>query len=205
MLKNFWNLLRNKGDVVTTIKGDRCLLKPFVPNDTMEVTKLLIRNKLYWSTYEPIHLENYYTEQVQYKKIVEGMHLRSLNREFSYGIYELNSRYLIGMISLYSIKRIPFSSAFIGYSIDEQYSGKGITSEAVLLVLEFAFNTLRLNRLEAYVAPGNVASIRVLEKAGFEKEGLLRKLLYINGEWVDHFIYAVLSEEYYKKQTEALN
>ncbi len=189
--------------MVTTIKGDRCLLKPFVPNDTMEVTKLLIRNKQYWSTYEPIHLENYYTEQVQYKKIVEGMHLRSLNREFSYGIYEPDSLYLIGMISLYSIKRIPFSSAFIGYSIDEQYSGRGITSDAVLHVMRFAFNTLRLNRLEAYVAPGNVASIRVLEKAGFEKEGLLRKLLYINGEWVDHFIYAALNEEFYKKQTEA--
>ena len=66
------------------------------------------------------------------------------------------------------------------------------------MVMEFAFEKINIHRLEAYVAPPNIASVRVLEKAGFVQEGLLRKLLFINGEWVDHYMYALLKEDYKK-------
>ena len=68
------------------------------------------------------------------------------------------------------------------------------------LVIELAFDSLKLHRVEAYIAPENVPSIRVIEKAGFIKEGLLRKLLFINGDWVDHYMYAILQEEYLQKK-----
>lgn len=102
---------------------------------------------------------------------------------------------MIGSVSLYSIKRMPFSSGLIGYSMDESNIGKGIASEAVHLVKIFGFEHVQLNRIEAYVSPNNPGSIKVLEKNGFNQEGLLRKLLYINGKWQDHFIYASLTEE----------
>ena len=94
---------------------------------------------------------------------------------------------------------MPYSSAFVGYSMDQHFVGRGIATEAVKLVIELAFNSLKLHRVEAYIAPQNIASIRVIEKAGFLKEGLLRKLLFINGGWVDHYMYAILQEEYLKK------
>ena len=176
--------------------GQQCSLRTFTLSDARALTKLLVDNKFYWSTYEPLHRDEFYTEETQYKKILESMHLLQTNREFSFGIFHNETGQLIGHISLYSIKRLPYSSGFIGYSMDERFIGKGIVTEAVRLVMEFAFSTLNIHRIEAYVAPQNVGSIRVLEKSGFTREGLLRELLFINGKWVDHYMYAILQREY---------
>ncbi len=79
--------------------------------------------------------------------------------------------------------------------MDEIYVGKGIVTEAVNMVVRFAFDQIGLHRVEAYVSTQNNPSMRVLEKADFQQEGLLRKLLYINGQWVDHYLYARLEDE----------
>ncbi|WP_431028000.1 GNAT family N-acetyltransferase [Lysinibacillus sp. LZ02] len=200
MLKSLFNLFRKKGDRSVKLDGEKCFLRTFGESDARELAMLLSNNKHFWSTYEPIHREDYYTEEAQYKKILEGLQLLALNREFSFGIYEKDSEKLIGHISLYAIKRMPYSSAFVGYSMDQHFVGRGIATEAVKLVVELAFASLKLHRVEAYIAPENISSIRVIEKAGFAREGLLRKLLFINGEWVDHYMYAMLQEEYLQKK-----
>jgi ribosomal-protein-alanine N-acetyltransferase len=151
---------------------------------------------MYWSVYEPLHRDDYYTTSVQREKIRESLTLSKEKREYSFGIFEPQTERMIGSVSLYSIKRMPFSSGLIGYSMDELYIGKGIASEAVHLVKIFGFEHVQLNRIEAYVSPHNNGSIKVLEKNGFMQEGLLRKLLYINGKWQDHYIYASLTEEH---------
>ncbi|MGA4519074.1 GNAT family N-acetyltransferase [Solibacillus silvestris] len=176
--------------------GQQCSLRTFTPSDAKGLAKLLNDNKMYWSEFEPLHHDEFYTEQVQYNKILESIHLLQSNREFSFGIFYNATGQLIGHISLYSIKRLPYSSGFIGYSMDEKFTGRGIVTEAVRLIMEFAFITLNIHRIEAYVSPQNSASIRVLEKSGFTREGLLRELLYINGKWVDHYMYAILQREY---------
>ena len=196
MLRNLWNLLRNNREEVIRIKGELCYIRPLVPQDAKDLTNLLIRNKEYWTKFEPKHKGIYYTEYTQQQKIMESMRLRSVQLEYLCGIYDVKSKTLIGQISLYAIKRLPFSSCFIGYALDEHFAGKGITTEAVQLMVQFAFITLKLNRVEAYVSPNNVGSIRVLEKVGFLQEGLLKQLLYINGQWEDHYIYAITKSKY---------
>lgn len=191
MLK-IWNLLRKKGGNVVSIQGRKCYVRTFQEKDAQSLMGLVSRNKYFWSTYEPLQRPEYYTVEAQYKKIQESLYLMNSKREFTFGIYELGTNNLIGHISLYAIKRLPYSSAFVGYAMDEIYVGKGIVSEAVELVVQFAFEQIGLHRVEAYVSTENSASIRVLEKSGFQQEGLLRKLLYINGQWVDHYMYARL-------------
>lgn len=198
MLKSLWNLLRNKRKEVDVIYGERLILKPLMPKDAKAVTKLVTDNRDYWSIYEPHHIESYYTIYTQYNKLVESARLRSLNLEYFFGIYDKESGQLVGQISLYSIKQLPFLSCFIGYAMDQHYVGKGIVSEAISLMVQFAFKQIKLNRVEAYVSPRNVASVRVLEKNGFTKEGLLKQLLYINGRWEDHYLYAITFEQYKK-------
>jgi ribosomal-protein-alanine N-acetyltransferase len=117
-------------------------------------------------------------------------------REFSFGIFDAITSEFIGHISMYSVKRLPFSSAFIGYSVDEAHVGKGIASEAVQLVVNYGIEVVNLHRIEAYVSPRNVGSIRVLEKAKMQREGFLRQLLFINGVWEDHYLYAILERDY---------
>jgi [ribosomal protein S5]-alanine N-acetyltransferase len=62
-------------------------------------------------------------------------------------------------------------------------------------VVDHCFRTLRLHRLEAACIPENNRSVRVLEKAGFQREGLLRSYLKINGIWQDHYLYALVAGE----------
>ena len=196
MLRNLWNLLRNNREEVIRIKGELCYIRPLVPQDARDLTNLLIRNINYWTKFEPRHNGIYYTEYTQQNKILDSMRLRSVQLEYLCGIYDIESNTLIGQISLYAIKRLPFSSCFIGYALDEQSVGRGITSEAVQLMVHFAFEYLQINRIEAYVSPQNTASIRVLEKTGFLREGLLKELLYINGYWEDHYLYAITKTKY---------
>ena len=67
--------------------------------------------------------------------------------------------------------------------------------EALDLLARHAFDTMRLHRIEAACIPGNTRSIRVLEKAGFTREGLLRSYLKINGGWQDHYLYALIADD----------
>ena len=192
--------LSKKGEQMI-LNGRQCILKTFQEGDAAELAAMLNRNKYFWSRFEPIHRDEFYTEETQHKKIVESLQMLALKREFSFGIYDVLSKQLIGHISLYAIKRLPYSSAFIGYSLDEKFTGRGIATEAVGLMLKLAFEELRLHRVEAYIAPDNIPSIKVIEKNDFKQEGLLRKLLYINGQWIDHYLYALLDEEYYRNKT----
>lgn len=196
MVRKFLNFLHKKGDNVVKIECDRCFLRTFVESDAKDLAVLLRNNKFFWSRFEPLHDDDFYSEEAQYKKILESMHLLRLNKEYSFGIYTKNRDRLIGHISLYAIKRLPYSSAFIGYSIDERYTRRGIATDAVKHIVRFAFDVVKLHRVEAYVSPKNEGSIKVLENANFKREGLLREVLYINGVWEDHYIYSILQDEF---------
>lgn len=178
------------------LNGQTCFLRTLKEEDASDLATLVYRNRHYWSIYEPRHQDSYFTAAVQREKILESLHNLKNQREFSYGIYHSVSHLLVGHISMYSVKRLPFSSAFIGYSIDENYVGQGIATEAVQLVVKHGMEVVGLHRIEAYVSPRNIGSIRVLEKAKLQREGLLRQLLFINGEWEDHYLYALLENDY---------
>lgn len=195
MFRNFFKTFRQKDDQVVRLMGETCTLRTFHEGDAKQLARLMARNKYFWSTFEPLHHDYFYTEEAQYQKIVESLQMMAMRREFTFGVFTPDGKQLIGHISLYAIKRLPYSSAFIGYALDEHYTGRGIATEAVKLVLKFAFETLNLHRIEAFIAPENAKSIRVVEKVGFKREGLMRELLYINGKWVDHYMYALLEHE----------
>ncbi|MDW0117832.1 GNAT family protein [Sporosarcina thermotolerans] len=178
------------------LEGRTCYLRVLTEEDAVIFTELLIANKEYWTVFEPRHDPGYYTVSVQRNKIRESLYQMRDRREYNFGIFDAETSRLIGHISLYSIKRLPFSSGFVGYSIDERETGRGLATEAVQIVTRFAFETVSLHRVEAFVSPNNIGSVKVLENAGYVREGLLRKLLYINGSWEDHFMYASLADDY---------
>ena len=178
------------------LEGETCYLRILTEEDALLFTELVTANKEYWSVFEPRHEASYFTVAVQREKIRESIYQMRDRREYNFGIFDSNTSKLLGHISLYSIKRLPFSSGFIGYSIDEKEIGRGLGTEAVRLVTNFAFGKVALHRVEAFVSPPNVGSTRVLEKAGYLQEGLMRKLLYINGVWEDHYMYAAIEDDF---------
>jgi len=178
------------------LEGENCYLRILTEDDADVFTEVLRANKFYWSVFEPRQEASFFTVVTQKEKIRESLYQMRDQREYNFGIFDSRTSELIGHISLYSIKRLPFSSGFVGYSIDEQQTGKGIGTEAVSLVTKFAFEKVALHRIEAYVSPRNTGSIIVLERSGYLREGLLRQLLYINGVWEDHYMYAMVEDDF---------
>jgi ribosomal-protein-alanine N-acetyltransferase len=82
--------------------------------------------------------------------------------------------------------------ANIGYDLQTEYWNKGYVTEALKTIIDFGFNQLKINRIEAEVMIGNLASERILDKLGFAKEGVLRQWLYWNNKHYDMTMYSLL-------------
>ncbi|MFK4824166.1 GNAT family N-acetyltransferase [Paenochrobactrum sp. BZR 588] len=117
---------------------------------------------------------------------------------YPFFLFRNEDQRLVGGISLNNIRRGVGQNAMIGYWSGAPYAGKGYMSEALALVIPFAFQHLGLHRLEAACIPHNIRSISLLEKAGFQKEGHLRSYLKINGVWQDHILLSLLESDKYK-------
>jgi [ribosomal protein S5]-alanine N-acetyltransferase len=101
---------------------------------------------------------------------------------------------LAGMFSISEIVRRAFQSAYVGYGGVAGLEGQGYMTEGMGLVLDRAFGPLGLHRLEANIQPGNTASIALVRRCGFVREGFSEKYLKIRGEWRDHERWAIRAE-----------
>ena len=119
---------------------------------------------------------------------------RQMGTGFGFGIF-VEGRF-VGEITLSSIQRGPLQSAYVGYWIDEAVAGRGLMPESVVTVLQYAFDSLRLHRVEINIIPRNGASRRVVEKLGLRFEGIAERYLEIDGAWEDHARYAITAEEW---------
>jgi ribosomal-protein-alanine N-acetyltransferase len=115
---------------------------------------------------------------------------------YAFFVFRAADDVLLGGVTLSNVRRGVAQAASLGYWMGAPYAGRGYMTDAVGAVLPFAFETLKLHRLEAACLPHNVASARVLEKVGFRREGLGRRYLKINGVWQDHDLYALLHDDY---------
>jgi len=117
------------------------------------------------------------------------------DRAYPFFIFRQVDYVLLGGITLSNVTRGMTQTATLGYWMGERHAGKGSMTRAVRAIVPFAFGALRLHRLEAACLPQNAASIRLLEKVGFQREGLARGLVCINGRWQDHIVFALISED----------
>src|SRR5205823_1481689 len=120
---------------------------------------------------------------------------RHFDAAYGFGLF-LTSGQFAGEVSLGSVQRGPFQMGYIGYWIDEACGGHEYVPEGVVLLIRFAFETLRLHRLEAAIVPRNEPSRRVAEKLGLRDEGTAARFLQIRGRYEDHIRYAITREEW---------
>ena len=125
--------------------------------------------------------------------------LRHYSREarddhgYAFFIFETGSGRLTGGVTLSSVRRGVTQSATLGYWMGAPHARAGIMTNAVACLIPFVFQELRLHRLEAATQSSNLASIRVLEKNNFQREGFARSYLKINGAWQDHVLYGLVA------------
>jgi ribosomal-protein-alanine N-acetyltransferase len=119
----------------------------------------------------------------------------STDEAYSLFIFETGTETLLGGLTLGLIRRGVAQACTLGYWMGRRHSGRGHMTEAVRGAVRFAFSDLALHRVEAACLPNNESSRRLLERVGFQHEGLARAYLKINGNWADHLLYAALSSD----------
>ncbi|SDY53674.1 GNAT family N-acetyltransferase [Thermoactinomyces sp. DSM 45892] len=178
------------------LHSSRVYIRPLEVTDTEHLVQLLLRNRDFFQQYDPIRPESYYCTEVQTEQIISATKSLEDGSGYAFGIFLEGDHTLMGRVSLSAVSRGPFQNAYLGYYLDQQYNGKGYTTEAIQLILQYCFQKIDLHRIQAGVMPRNTASIRVLEKNGFRREGLAERYLRINGQWEDHLLYAITQEEF---------
>jgi len=108
---------------------------------------------------------------------------------------------VVGAVSLSQIFRGGFQNAYLGYYVGVPYARQGYMTEALQLVLQYTFEHLKLHRLEANIQPGNAASIALVKRAGFTREGFSRRYLKVCGRWRDHERWAIIAEDWKRRRT----
>jgi ribosomal-protein-alanine N-acetyltransferase len=100
-----------------------------------------------------------------------------------------------GQLNVWGIARGSLASATIGYWISREYAGRDITPISVAMATDICFEELRLHRMEICIRPENHASLRIVQKLGFRYEGLRRRYIHIDGDWRDHYAFALVRED----------
>jgi ribosomal-protein-alanine N-acetyltransferase len=177
------------------LKGKRVTLRMPVSSDYREWATLRGESRAFLEPWEPSWAPD------ELGKPAWRYRLRRYREDYARGtaiaffIFETGTGKLLGGVTLGNIRHGVSRSGHIGYWIGEKYAGQGYMADALELLAQHAFHTMQLHRIEAACIPGNTRSVRVLEKAGFTREGLLRSYLKINGGWQDHYLYALIADD----------
>lgn len=170
-------------------------MRPYEPADAEAQLALVLRNKDFLAAYEPPRPEEHYTLEGQRKLVAIDRGSWDAGTRLAFAVF-LPTGELVGRVALNNIVLGAWHNATIGYYLDRELNGRGLMTEAVLLVVRFGFERAGLHRVQAGVMPRNVASARVLAKLGFRHEGRALHYLYINGVWEDHDMYALTIEDW---------
>ncbi|MDE3008170.1 MAG: GNAT family N-acetyltransferase [Acidobacteriota bacterium] len=180
-----------------TLHGRRVILRTLGEHDYEGWHEVRVRCRDWLVKWEPRSAHSSHLPEDQ-RSFVSRCALRERERQlgtgYGFGIF-VDQRF-VGEITLSSIQRGPLQSAFIGYWIDEAVAGRGLMPESVITLLQYAFESLRLHRIEINIIPRNAASRRVVEKLGIRFEGIAERYLEIDGAWEDHARYAITAEEW---------
>ena len=186
--------------------GRRVMLRPLVGSDFMQWSEVRQRNREWLLKWEPMRIPGTPDPAVDREAFAVRCSARERERQlgagYGFGIF-VEGRFA-GEMNLSSVQRGPFQNAYVGYWIDSACAGQGYTPEALVVAAQFAFETIRLHRLQISIIPRNSASRRVVEKLGIRCEGIAVRYLEINGTWEDHMRFAVTSEEWWERRDELL-
>lgn len=185
---------------MVAFKTERLIIRSAKLGDSKHLFAYERDNREYIEVNSQTRVADYYTEQYiasVVERFVAEQHVKTGQHFFVF--HQDEPETIIGRIDLSEIILAPtLLCCWLGYSLDYRWQKQGLMQEALQPVLDFAFGETGLHRIEAGVKPSNVASQRVLERAGFVREGLCRKNVEINGEWQDHYLYAMLADGFLK-------
>jgi len=181
-------------DPLPVIEGQGVYLRMPRLADYEEWSALREESRRFLAPWEPVWPDDDLTRAAFRRRVQRYAHDRQ--SDLGYSFFVLNrSGAIVGGATLNNVRRGVAQAASLGYWMGERYARQGHMTAALAALVPFAHGALRLKRVEAACLPHNAASVRLLEKSCFRKEGLARNYLCIAGEWQDHLLYARLASD----------
>jgi [ribosomal protein S5]-alanine N-acetyltransferase len=177
------------------LRGGGLYLRPAVSGDFAAWVRLRGESREFLTPWEPLWPEDDLTRAAFRRRLRRQSDEMARDEAFSFLIFDAGADTLLGGLTLGGIRRGVAQSGTLGYWMGASHAGKGRMTRAVASAVRFGFATLRLHRIEAACLPENTASQTLLERNGFQREGLARGYLRINGAWRDHLLYALVEPE----------
>ncbi|RLL41769.1 N-acetyltransferase [Oceanobacillus piezotolerans] len=173
---------------------DRIVLKPLIEEDAESLFQLTDRSRLYLREWLPwvdstVKIE----DSLQFIQHVQKLYEE--NKGLTLGVYYQGN--LAGSLS-YNLIDWSNKVAYIGYWLADEFQGKGIMTNSVRALIDYAFQDLQLNRVDIRAAYENKKSRAIPERLGFTKEGQIRQAEWLYDHYVDHIVYGMLQSEWTK-------
>ena len=183
------------GELLPAITGAGVMLRAPVGSDHAQWAALREASRDFLTPWEPTWPPDDLTRGAFRRRLKRYAEDQRSDIAYAFLIFRSDDGALVGGLTLANIRRGVAQAGSIGYWVGQPFARKGYMTAAVRALIPFSFGTLRLHRLEAACIPGNDASIGLLEKTGFQREGYARSYLCINGSWQDHLLYARLKDD----------
>lgn len=183
------------GELIPAITGAGVMLRTPVASDYAEWAAVREASRDFLVPWEPTWPADDLTRGAFRRRLRRYAEDQRSDLAYAFLIFRSDDGALVGGLTLANIRRGVAQAGSIGYWIGQPFARKGYMAAAVKALIPFCFGTLRLHRLEAACIPTNAASIGLLEKTGFQREGYARGYLCINGQWQDHLLYARLKDD----------
>ncbi len=184
--------------------GRRVMLRPLQANDWPQWAEVRQRNEQWLTPWEPLRPTNLLDPTRDREAFMSRCSARDRDRQmgvaYGFGVFVGND--FAGEINLNNVARGALQSGTVGYWIDRDKAGHRYIAEGVVTLAKFAFEQLRLHRLEICIVPRNSNSRRVMEVLSVREEGVALRFLEINGAWEDHVRYAITAEEWTERADE---
>jgi ribosomal-protein-alanine N-acetyltransferase len=182
-------------ETLPAIEGNGVVLRAPQMADYPEWSGLRERSRDFLTPWEPTWPADDLTRGAFRRRVRRYAEDLRADQAYAFFLFRKQDNALLGGMTLANVRRGVAQAGSLGYWMGAPFAGRGYMTAAVKALVPFAFGALRLHRLEAACIPTNMASIRLLERTGFVREGIARQYLCINGMWQDHLLYGLVTTD----------
>jgi ribosomal-protein-alanine N-acetyltransferase len=153
-----------------------------------ELREYCSENRAHLQPWEPLRAESYFAAESVAARLSGMAHNNASGHAVHFLLILPETGEMVGECNFTNIVRGPFQACHLGFSIAKRFEGRGLIHEAMTPAISYIFEQVGLHRVMANFRPENIRSASLLERLGFEREGLAKSYLKINGVWADHVL-----------------
>lgn len=176
------------------ISTARLKLTPAREQFVHELQKYCVENRAHLQPWEPLRSEKFFEAKSAAERLCAMAHHNASGNAVHFLLILTETGEMAGECNFTNIVRGPFQACHLGFSVVKRFEGRGLIHEALPPAISYIFEHVGLHRIMANFRPENIRSAMLLERLGFEREGLARSYLRINGVWADHVLTSLVNE-----------